>query len=80
MVVSWVSSLAVLFLPDTVGSRGTKKPPPSATDTNIQYKVHLYQAKVAFVVVVFFATKLDQIAFWGKTKDKNKFTINSIKP
>ncbi|MPC20570.1 hypothetical protein E2C01_013522 [Portunus trituberculatus] len=37
---------------DTVGSRGTKKPPPAATDTNIQYKVHLYQAKVAFVVSV----------------------------
>lgn len=65
-----MSSLAVLFLPDTVGSRGTKKPPPAAADTNIQYKVvHLYQAKVAIVVVVFFATKLFN-SFFGKTKDK----------
>lgn len=50
-----------LFLPDTVGSRGTKKPPPAAADTNIQYMIHLYQAKVAFVV--FLATKLYSIAF-----------------
>ncbi|KAK8376492.1 hypothetical protein O3P69_009855 [Scylla paramamosain] len=31
-------SLQQQSLKDTVGSRGTKKPPPAAADTNIQYK------------------------------------------